>query len=105
MVVFLVGKDTLKISEAYINAFPAFSCPLFASKNPIVNMRVLSDRDGFPIPTAIGRLCVWWNDRPAATFATYSDFQKSLGLDCQDYESEVSNGFLSGWRTRVEEVG
>ena len=36
MVVFLVGKDTLKISEAYINAFPAFSCPLFASKNPIV---------------------------------------------------------------------
>ena len=37
MVVFLVGKDTLKISEAYINAFPAFSCPLFASKNPIVH--------------------------------------------------------------------
>ncbi len=37
MVVLLVGKDTLKISEAYINAFPAFSCPLFASKNPIVN--------------------------------------------------------------------
>ena len=37
MVVFLVGKDTLKISETYINAFPAFSCPLFASKNPIVN--------------------------------------------------------------------
>ena len=37
MVVFLVGKDTLKISEAYINAFPAFSCPLFASKTPIVN--------------------------------------------------------------------
>ena len=36
MVVFSVGKDTLKISEAYINAFPAFSCPLFASKNPIV---------------------------------------------------------------------
>jgi len=34
--VFLVGKDTLKISEAYINAFPAFSCPLFASKNPMV---------------------------------------------------------------------
>ena len=31
MVVLLVGKDTLKISEAYINAFPAFSCPLFAS--------------------------------------------------------------------------
>ena len=37
MVVLLVGKDTLKISEAYINAFPAFSCPLFASKNPIVH--------------------------------------------------------------------
>ena len=36
MIIFLVGKDTLKISEAYINAFPAFSCPLFASKNPIV---------------------------------------------------------------------
>ena len=36
MVIFLVGKDTLKISEAYINAYPAFSCPLFASKNPIV---------------------------------------------------------------------
>ena len=42
MVVFLVGKDTLKISEAYINAFPAFSCPLFASKNPIVNCLIFS---------------------------------------------------------------
>ena len=39
MMVLLVGKDTLKISEAYINAFPAFSCPLFASKNPIVQFR------------------------------------------------------------------
>ena len=33
---FLVGKDTLKISEAYINAFPAFSCSLFA-RSPLKN--------------------------------------------------------------------
>ena len=46
------------------------------------------DRDGVPVPSAIGRLCRWWVDRPAATFASYSDFQQSLNLDCQDYENE-----------------
>ena len=46
------------------------------------------DRDGVPVPSAIGRLCRWWGDRPAATFASYSDFQNSLSLDCQDYENE-----------------
>ena len=46
------------------------------------------DRDGLPVPSAIGRLCRWWGDREAATFATYEDFQNSLHLDCQDYENE-----------------
>ena len=60
------------------------------------------DRDGTTVPTAIGRLCLWWNNRPAATFATYSDFQKSLSLDCQDYASdEVSaEGLMSAMRGR-----
>ena len=46
------------------------------------------DREGVPVPSAFGRLCRWWGNRPAATFASYSDFQKSLHLDCQDYENE-----------------
>ena len=46
------------------------------------------DRDGLPVPSAFGRLCRWWGNRPAATFASYSDFQHSLNLDCQDYENE-----------------
>ena len=48
------------------------------------------DRDGLPVPAAFGRLCRWWGERPAATFASYSDFQKSLHLDCQDFENEGS---------------
>ena len=58
------------------------------------------DRDGFPVPTAIGRLCVWWNDRPAETFASYPDFQKSLSLDCQDYEGQdvSAQGLMSAMK-------
>ena len=48
------------------------------------------DRDGLPVPAAFGRLCRWWGERPAATFASYTDFQKSLHLDCQDFENEGS---------------
>ena len=40
------------------------------------------------VPAAFGRLCRWWGNRPAATFASYADFQKSLNLDCQDFENE-----------------
>ena len=46
------------------------------------------DRDGLPVPSAFGRLCRWWGNRPAATYASYADFQKSLNLDCQDFENE-----------------
>ena len=59
--VLLVGKDTLKISEAYINAFPAFSCPLFASKIPIVCRKYLPGESvqhclACPVPETP---CVW----------------------------------------------
>ena len=50
------------------------------------------NRDGLPVPSAFGRLCRWWGERPAATFASYADFQKNLHLDCQDFENEGSEG-------------
>ena len=46
------------------------------------------DREGLIVPAAFGRLCRWWGNRQAATFASYADFQKSLNLDCQDFENE-----------------
>ena len=46
------------------------------------------DREGIPVPSAFGRLCRWWGTRPAATYASYADFQKGLNLDCQDFENE-----------------
>jgi hypothetical protein len=49
---------------------------------------VETDRDGVPVPSAFGRLCRWWGNRPAATYASYADFQKGLNLDCQDFENE-----------------
>ena len=63
---------------------------MYVSKVEEIYAGVERDRDGLPVPAAFGRLCRWWGDRPAATFASYADFQKSLHLDCQDFENEGS---------------
>jgi len=42
------------------------------------------DRDGLPVPSVMGRLCLWRSRRAPPTFATYEDFKSDLNLECQD---------------------